>query len=356
MPNATQALDPIVVDSTTTVMDVTAEPTTVTTFAANASNLTAQLVHTRRGLVFDKWPFRLDISVEYQDWILVGVCICLLFIWCIPCICGKMRNKGSRKFTAWIYTRLNVFFWTVTYLNLAILMLTIGVLPDWTVNEFFFWLTLFISWILIHLKKMITSAAILAAFFLLFRFHERIRMAAGLEHVTVIHFNWREYLGLSVKKRPVEVFIWKVEDLHSSAGTKGLVKPNDIFVECHLGDNEPMRTRVRNNGGTSCIIRESFQLNMNENESSTLMTLLVKDQALMINTELARLMLSTRELCSIEDQTGKRRVNFTWGEESFVCCNLSPSGRIWIAIAPVEDNTDEEARPLMVDEDRLVTC
>jgi len=271
-------------------------------------------------------------------------------------MCGKLRNKTSKRFTAWIYTRLNIFFWTVTYLNLVILMLTIGVLPDWTVNEFVFWFTLFISWILIHLKKMITSAGILAAFFLLFRFHERIRMAAGLEHITVIHFNWREWCGLGIKKRPVELFIWKVEDLHQSSGSKGLIKPNDIFVECHLGDNEPMRTRVRNNGGTSAIIRESFQLNMNESETSTLMTLLVKDQTMLINMELARLMLSTRELCSIEDQTGKRRTQFTWGEESFVCCNLSPHGRIWIAIAPVED-MDEERAPLMhADEDQLVMC
>jgi len=340
-----------------TIVAPTTLPTTSTTITTTttAINSTIPVVRERQGIVFDRWPFRLDIATEYQDWILVGVCCLLLGLWCIPCICGKMRNKGSRKFTAWIYTRLNVFFWTVTYLNLVILMFTIGILPDWTVNEFFFYLTLFISWILIHLKKMITSVAIMAAFFLLLRFNDRIRMAAGLDHVQMIHFNWREVLGLSVKKRPVEIFIWKVEDLHSASTAKGLVKPNDVYVECHLGDNEPMRTRVRNNGGTSCAIRESFQLNMNENESSTLMTLLVKDQAMLLNTEIARLMLSTRELCSIEDQTGKRRTQFTWGEESFVCLNLSPSGRIWLAISPVED-IDEERAPLMHTEDALVQC
>jgi hypothetical protein len=264
-----------------------------------------------------------------------------------------MRNTVAREFTKFIYTRLNVFFWTVTYLNLIIMMLTIGILPDWTVNEYGQYLVLFVSWILIHLKKMIISAAICVGFLLVFKFQAKIRDAAGLDHITVIHFNWREFLGFSMKKRPVELFIWKVEDLQGSSGK--IYKPNDLFIECHLGDNEPMRTRVHNNAGTSCIIKESFQMNINESETSTLMTLLVRDQALMTSTTLARLVLSTREICGIEDQTGKRRVDFTYSEESFLSLNLQPHGRIWIALAPVED-IDEEKAPLMRDDDDLVQC
>jgi len=308
--------------------------------------------HIREGIVFDKFPMRLDIATEYQDWILVAVSALLVGLWCMPCFCGKMRCGVAKKFTSWIYTRLNVFFWTITYINLAILMLTIGCLPDWTINEYMSYLVLFITWVLIHLKKMIMSGAIIVCFFLVLRFQERIRIAAGLEHITVIHFNWRELFGLSQKKRPVELFVWKVEDLQSSSGK--IYKPNDIFVECHLGDNEPMRTRVHNNAGTSCIVKESFQMNINETESGTLMTLFVKDQALMLSTELARLCLSTREICGIEDQTGKRKVDFTYSEDSFVALSLLPSGKIWIAIAPVED-IDEERHPL-IREDSLVAC
>lgn len=231
-------------------------------------------------------------------------------------------------------------------------MFTIGVMPDWTVNEYFAHLVMFISWSLIHLKKICISAGIIVAFFLLLRFSEKIRVAAGIDHITVIHFNWREALGFPVKKRPVELFVWKVEDLHSSSGK--IYKPNDVFVECHLGDNEPMRTRVHNNAGTSCVIKESFQMNINESESNAFMTILIKDQALMVSTELARVVLSVRELCGIEDQTGKRRVDFQYSMESFVPLNLRPHGKIWIAIAPVED-IDEEKAPLMRDDD-LVQC
>jgi len=318
---------------------------------ANASN-TLPAEHVREGIVFDKFPMRLDIATEYQDWILVTVSVFLVMLWCLPCLCGKLRNKWARNFTQYIYTRLNIFFWTITYINLGILMLTIGCLPDWSVNEYMQWLVLFITWVLIHLKKMIISAAIIGGFFLVARFQERIRVAAGLEHITVIHFNWKEMIGFAQKKRPVELFVWKIEDLQSSSGK--MYKPNDLFVEVHHGDNEAMRTRVHNNAGTSSVIKESFQMNINENDSACLMHLFVKDQTLLVSAELARLCLSTREICGIEDQTGKRKVDFTYSEDSFVALNLLPRGKIWIAIAPVED-MDEEKAPL-IREDSLVNC
>merc|ERR1719482_512703 len=145
----------------TTLSNVTG-PATVP--AANSTVVVWPTERPREGIVFDKWPLRLDKCVEYQDWILVAVSGIVLMLWCMPCICGQMRNTVAREFTKFIYTRLNVFFWTVTYLNLLIMMLTIGILPDWTVNEYVQYLVLFVSWILIHLKKMIISAAICVGF------------------------------------------------------------------------------------------------------------------------------------------------------------------------------------------------
>mmetsp|Transcript_25373 Transcript_25373/g.45986 ORF Transcript_25373/g.45986 Transcript_25373/m.45986 type:complete len:336 (+) Transcript_25373:139-1146(+) len=318
---------------------------------AMASNATTG---ERQGITFDKWPMRLDVSVEYQDWILVAMCILLVAIWCLPCICGRMRNSMSRSFSSWVYTRLHVFFCIVTYLNIFILMFTIGVLPDWTANEFVLYVVKFTDWTLIHVQKLITSLTILFGFFLLFRFRQRIALAAGLEHITVFRFNWRDIVGLGVRRRPVEIFIWKTEGLQSSAGK--VLKANDIFVECHMGHNEPMRTRVHNNAGSQANIRESFQLNVDESAPDTLMTLFIKDQALLANSELARLTLSTREICGIEDQTGKRRSTFAYSEEFFLPLNLSPSGTIWVAVAPVDDGGRDEERAPLIQEDSLVTC
>lgn len=306
----------------------------------------------REGLVFDKWPFRADVSVEYQDWIVVVMCFVIVSVWCIPCFCGSLRSSTAKSITKFLYVRLHSYYSIMLYLTACIIFFTIGVLPDWTVDEFFTYLLAFVSWVLLHMQKLIQSGIIIAAFFVLFKTKNRIAMAMGLEHITLVRFNIKSILGLPSKQRPVELYVWKVEDVPSSNGK--LFAPNDVFIECHLGHNEPMRTRVHHTAGASCLIRESFQLNIDENATGELMTLMVKDQGLVASSELGRLMLSTRELCGIEDQTGKRKANFAYDEQSFVSLKLLPRGNIWIAIAPVDDH-DEERAPLM-SEDALVTC
>jgi len=86
------------------------------------------------------------------------------------------------------------------------------------------------------------------------------------------------------------------------------------------------------------------------------MTILIKDQTLLASSELARLVLSTAEICGIEDQTGKRRTNFTYSSEYFVPLNLSPTGRIWIAISPVDDGDIGEGTHLIEGDELGMTC
>lgn len=316
------------------------------------TNITAATFEERRygGIVYDKWPFRLDIYVEYQDWILVAVSLLVLMIWCIPCLCGRMRNSFSQAFTKLIYSRLHYYFCVVTYVNLALLMFTIGILPDWTVDEYIEYSVDCIGWVLEHMVKLIQSFAILAVICIAFSKRERLAQVAGMGHVTVFRINWRQLFGFRTRRRPVELFIWKVEGLQSS--TSKVMKANDVYIECHMATNEPMRTRVHNNAGTSCIIKDSFQLNVEPEDTDAQMTLLVKDQSLVTSSELARLTLTVREICGIEDQTGKRRTTFQYSDDSFVCLELAPDGKIWIAVAPVEDVDDEHA-PLMGHDDLL---
>jgi len=308
----------------------------------------------RRGFVTDEgWPFRLDIPVEYQDWILVAVCVFIVGLWCLPCFCGRIRNRCSRAFTNWVYTRMHVFYWGVLYLTLFVVMFMVVILPDWRMREFLAYTGRFLHWVLVHVQKLITCVCIIFAFWLAIRFRERVALVAGMEHITIFRWSFSEALGFKGKQRPIELFIWKVEGLQSA--TSKVLKANDIFVECHLGFNEPMRTRVHNNAGRSCNIHESLQLNINESSPGALLTLLVKDQTLMSSSELGKLAITTRELCGIEDQTGKRRASFDYSEDFFVPLSLSPDGTIWLAIAPVDDMDDSERTPLMQD-DSLLTC
>jgi len=310
--------------------------------------------HTRRGLVYDRgWPFRLDIPVEYQDWIVVAVCSILALIWFSPCISGKINTRCSRRFTNCVYTRLHIFYWGVLYLTMFIIMFTLGVLPDWTVADFTHYFGLFCAWMLENIAALIQSAVVIGGVALMLKFRERIVFLAGMEHITIFRFSPLQFLGLSGKQRPVELFIWKVEGLQSASSK--LLKANDVFLECHLGFNEPMRTRVHNNAGSGCVVEESLQFNIDESAPSSVMTLLVKDQKMMASAELARLMLSTRELLGIEEQTGKRQTSFDYSEEFFVPLSLSPAGTVWLALAPVEDWDDHERAPL-VQEDRVFLC
>lgn len=290
----------------------------------------------------------MEIDVEYQDWILVATCVLIIAMWSLPCFCGHLHNRVSKAFANWVYTRLHVFYWNILFLTLIIFMFTITVLPDWTASEFLIYLGFFVEWVLTHLVKMITSGTILFAFWLAYKFRERVLVAAGLEHLTVLRWHWPDPLNLRSRRRPVEIFVWKVVGLHSSSGK--VMKANDVYVECHLGENEPMRTRVHNNAGSGCIIKESFQLNIDEARPAEVMTILLMDQTLLASKELARVVLSTAELCGIEDQTGKRRIGFTYSQEHFVPLSLSPAGQVWIAVAPVSDiDVDDEGAPLIED-------
>lgn len=313
---------------------------------------TEVVMKVRQGIVYDKWPFRLDIAVEFQDWILIGVSFFLLSTWCLPCYCGQFKNSCSQGFTKWVYTRLHIFFCLITYFNLLVLMFAVGVMPDWTADDYFASLYAFLVWMLAHTQKIIHSLFIMAGLYILVKLRDRLALAAGIEHLNLFRFDWKDAVGLHSRKRPVEVFVWKVEDLTSAAGK--VLKANDVFVECHYGNNEPMRTRVHNNAGTGCIIGESFQLNFEDTSSSNVMTLFVRDQSLVLSSELARLTLSNREVCGIEDRTGKRRASFNYDEGSFVALSMMPRGKIWLAIAPVEEHDDEHKS--LLHEDDLVTC
>ena len=58
----------------------------------SAQDKVAEEHRVRQGIVFDRWPFRLDISYEYQCWLLIivtGVCMTLCSL---PCICGTFKN------------------------------------------------------------------------------------------------------------------------------------------------------------------------------------------------------------------------------------------------------------------------
>lgn len=125
----------------------------------------------RRGIVFDRWPFRLDVAYEYQCWVLVAVSAFAVTLCLLPCLCGAFRSRVSKRFTVWVYSRLHTFFCAVFYFNITLLFFTVGLLPDWTVNAYVATAFDFLDWVLIHLVKFLVSALIRRHCFSPFRRH-----------------------------------------------------------------------------------------------------------------------------------------------------------------------------------------
>ncbi|CAD7971060.1 unnamed protein product [Amoebophrya sp. A120] len=311
--------------------------TSPTTSTAVESSSTATAKE-RQGVVFDRWPFRLDIAYEYQCWILVAMSVFCATICLLPCLCGVFRSKISKRFTVWVYSRLHTFFCVAFYFNVTVLFFTVGLLPDWTINEYVAICFDFLDWMLIHTVKFLVSALILLGLFILVRFKERIAAAAGVEHMTFFRLG-KLNLFHTAQLRGIEVIIWKVEELPSGTG----LKPNDVYLECHAGQNEPTRTRVHNNAGAAAVIKETFQVNIDENDVEERFTLLVKDQELLVSSVLCKLQLKTKDVLAIEAQTGKVSEDFVYDANAFSQLQLQPRGKIWLRVNPLEDG---EQQPL----------
>merc|ERR1712194_784396 len=191
---------------------------------------------------------------------------------------------------------------------------------------------------LIHSVKFIVSSSILLALFILLRFKERIALAAGVEHMTFFRLGRLNPFHRPIL-HPIEIYVWKASDLPSGP----VLKPNDVFLECHLGQNEPSRSRVHNNAGQGCVFKESFQLNVDENDPTELFTILIRDQSLLTSSTLCKLQMKSADLLQIEAQTGGQGADFTYSPNFFQELKLSPRGKIWIRVAPIED----EKLPLM---------
>ena len=61
-------------------------------------------------------------------------------------------------------TRLQVFLRFVIYLDLPILMINIGILPDWIANEVVAQIVIFMTWLLAHFERMTVSSSIFSGF------------------------------------------------------------------------------------------------------------------------------------------------------------------------------------------------
>jgi len=209
-------------------------------------------------------------------------------------------------------------------------------LPDWTPKDFVKTSVKFLGFIVKHVMQCLTSLALIVVACFVFAFKDRILKMLGLDHRTMFRCKLRDCLSCGVSNiRALELYLWKVEDLPSAS----MFTANNIYVETYLGYNEPMKTRVHNNAGSACVLKETIQLNFDETDEEESLFLFVKNQKVMGSSELGRLELTPDKVAAVEHlcQEKIRSGDVSWHEGHFVMENLIPRGKIWFHIRPVQD-------------------
>jgi len=284
------------------------------------------------GLMHEIMNFRLNIDTEYQGWILVFATLTAVWVFCLPCYCAGAPFQWARRYAAWIQRRLPLFLALATIFNAGMMFLIVTWLPDWTPADYIKQMASVALFVAKNAVNFATSIALITVAVLVFTFRDRVFKLAGMDYKTIFRFKLRDVFGGST--RAIELVIWKVEDLPAAQ----VFAPNNVFVEMYLGYNEPMKTRVHNNAGTNCVVKETIQLNFDKNEDEEPLYIFVKNQKVMGAGELARLEMKAEDVAEVEKQSvDLRKRGGAWTDESFVCKTLIPRGKIWFRVDPVED-------------------
>jgi len=288
------------------------------------------------GIVERVLDFRLNIDQEYQGWILAFATLTAFWIYCLPCYCAGMQFTLARRYAAWIQQRLPYFLAMATIINGGMLFLVCTWLPDWAPKDYIKGMLSFVVFAMKNAVKFMTSIAFIAIFVFVVAFKDRLMKLAGIDHKTIFRFKLRDVFGGS--SRAIQLDILKVEDLPAASPFSA----NNVFIEVFMGYNEPMKTRVHNNAGSNCVMKETLQLNFDDSEEDEPLFLFVKNQKVVGTGNLCRLELKVEDVIDIEKKLKGRD---GWNDTSgFVTKNLIPRGTITFRVIPVDD---DEARMQM---------
>lgn len=202
-------------------------------------------------------------------------------------------------------------------------------LPDWAPKDYVNEMLRFAVFAAKNAVKFMTSIAFIVIFVFVVAFKDRFMKLAGIDHKTVFRFKLRDIFGGST--RAIQIDILKVEDLPAASP----FTPNNVFIEIFMGYNEPMKTRVHNNAGSNCVLKETLQLNFDDNEDEEPLYLFVRNQKVVGTGELGRLELKAEDVVEIEKNF---KGSDGWNnEKGFIKKNLIPRGTIYFRVLAVDD-------------------
>eukprot|EP00405_Crypthecodinium_cohnii_P031719 CAMPEP_0206523264 /NCGR_PEP_ID=MMETSP0324_2-20121206/67513_1 /ASSEMBLY_ACC=CAM_ASM_000836 /TAXON_ID=2866 /ORGANISM="Crypthecodinium cohnii, Strain Seligo" /LENGTH=295 /DNA_ID=CAMNT_0054017663 /DNA_START=266 /DNA_END=1154 /DNA_ORIENTATION=+ len=275
---------------------------------------------------------RLNIDPEFQGWVLVFATVTAIWIFCLPCYCAGLSWVAARSASSADLLRCGGGHQCSIHrprvalaagLGLEQLHPIPGQMHDWDLTEG-------------PQLRLLFDDRLAFAFAVAFK--DRIAKLLGMDHKTLFRCKLRDFTTCFGPSRfqPIELTVWKVDDLPSADPFAA----NNVFIEFYLGYNEPMRTRVHNNAGSGCTIKESMQLNFDEDDLDETLYIFVKDQKVVGTLELARAEIPTDQL---RKMVAKSRHFGYAGRPAYTediysePIQLIPRGQIWLRVAPIED-------------------
>jgi len=280
---------------------------------------------------------------EYEDMILVGAILGVLCLCALP-VLPPCRKRCETRFHR-VYPCLVIVCVTALALVLSSLELI-------DFNKVFFLVVDVLDDILAAVHAGLLGTSVLVGAFVAWKFKDRILDSMGIERTSLVLGDFRDWATCWSMKRfqPIEIFIWKVEDLRSASSTAH----NNIYADVRLGYNISMRTRVHHGAGHGCVFKESVQLNFDKYETESRMTLAVKHQGAVQTETIAQVQLGATQLDRIMEPLDREPVlgwastaNATapdslWADSRFHKLDLLPSGHIWLRVAPVQSEAEDE--------------
>lgn len=298
------------------------------------------------GLVKELLAYRLDIDVEYQQWLLGFATLTAVFLFFLPCYCSGLSCQWARQFSNRMHRHLPKFVVLMAMFNAGWMFLLITWLPDYDIPGFIKAAVKAAGFTVSNVLLFAGNFVHIAAFVFVIVFRDRIALVLGVEHLQLFKFKAKDvcqcFSGGSY--RAIEVSIWKAEELIAG----DIFNANNVFVEVHYGMNEVMRTRVHNNAGSECIIKERIQVNFDEGDDDEIMYIFLKNQKVMGASDLGRIDLNGTEVRRIEQLSRQTQMN--WNVNNFIKKSLHPTGSIYLRIDPVDE---EQGSGLLRD---LTTC
>jgi len=266
----------------------------------------------------------------------------MFFLWALP---------FARPFKRFCETRRHRAVPAVTIINIVILVITLHEFHVIHSTTLFFALVKIFGIIIDKTESVLIALAALFFLWVSWAFKDRILEAIGVDNPQLLIGDCRDWVTCwSMQRfRPVELHIWKVEDLPALKMHSG----NDVFVEVTFGYNVHMRTRVHPRAGHNCVIKESIQLNFDPYDKDSRLHINVRNQDIIIASDIATVQLGTSQINRMSEKvglsmghrtlgwggsaTGVETSQAVWNSDRFRKIDLVPKGVIWLRFTPVDD-------------------